>query len=172
MAPSRSHSALWNNDTHRKRKRKQPANRKRRNCCAGAFIESAADTNTYCCQFGRPKLAPQATCSRKACQCGKQNDPGRTRACNPRLRRPMPYPLDHGASCIPTFVHCIAYFSILFGGGGGSSQPGVHPPPGLELFAPSPTLHRQYRDPLGMGGGAPRRPSIELRQLDPRSFKR
>ena len=27
------------------------------------------------------------------------NDPGRTRTCNPRLRRPMPYPLGHGASC-------------------------------------------------------------------------
>ena len=27
-----------------------------------------------------------------------QNDPGRTRTCNPRLRRPMPYPLGHGAS--------------------------------------------------------------------------
>ena len=28
-----------------------------------------------------------------------ENDPGRTRTCNPRLRRPMPYPLGHGASC-------------------------------------------------------------------------
>ena len=27
-----------------------------------------------------------------------QNDPGRTRTCNPRLRRPMPYPLGHGAN--------------------------------------------------------------------------
>ena len=26
-------------------------------------------------------------------------DPGRTRTCNPRLRRPMPYPLGHGATC-------------------------------------------------------------------------
>ena len=26
-------------------------------------------------------------------------DPGRTRTCNPRLRRPMPYPLGHGALC-------------------------------------------------------------------------
>ena len=25
------------------------------------------------------------------------NDPGRTRTCNPRLHRPMPYPLGHGA---------------------------------------------------------------------------
>ena len=25
------------------------------------------------------------------------NDPGRIRTCNPRLRRPMPYPLGHGA---------------------------------------------------------------------------
>ena len=29
-----------------------------------------------------------------------QNDPGRTRTCNPRLRRPMPYPLGHGARCM------------------------------------------------------------------------
>jgi hypothetical protein len=28
-----------------------------------------------------------------------QVDPGRTRTCNPRLRRPMPYPLGHGAWC-------------------------------------------------------------------------
>jgi hypothetical protein len=28
-----------------------------------------------------------------------KDDPGRTRTCNPRLRRPMPYPLGHGASC-------------------------------------------------------------------------
>ena len=27
-------------------------------------------------------------------------DPGRTRTCNPRLRRPMPYPLGHGPNCI------------------------------------------------------------------------
>ena len=26
------------------------------------------------------------------------HDPGRTRTCNPRLRRPMPYPLGHGAN--------------------------------------------------------------------------
>ena len=26
-----------------------------------------------------------------------KDDPGRTRTCNPRLRRPMPYPLGHGA---------------------------------------------------------------------------
>ena len=31
--------------------------------------------------------------SRKTC-----DDPGRTRTCNPRLRRPMPYPLGHGAN--------------------------------------------------------------------------
>ena len=29
----------------------------------------------------------------------RKNDPGRTRTCNPRLRRPMPYPLGHGARC-------------------------------------------------------------------------
>ena len=27
----------------------------------------------------------------------RSNDPGRTRTCNPQLRRPMPYPLGHGA---------------------------------------------------------------------------
>ena len=29
----------------------------------------------------------------------EDNDPGRTRTCNPRLRRPMPYPLGHRAFC-------------------------------------------------------------------------
>ena len=29
-----------------------------------------------------------------------KNDPGRTQSFNPRLRRPMPYPLGHGAICI------------------------------------------------------------------------
>ena len=28
------------------------------------------------------------------------HDPGRTRTCNPQLRRPMPYPLGHGATCL------------------------------------------------------------------------
>ena len=28
---------------------------------------------------------------------GGQSEPGRTRTCNPRLRRPMPYPLGHGS---------------------------------------------------------------------------
>jgi hypothetical protein len=27
-----------------------------------------------------------------------KNDPGGTRTCSPRIRRPMPYPLGHGAS--------------------------------------------------------------------------
>ena len=31
------------------------------------------------------------------CSLACDNDPGRTRAYNPRLRRPMPYPLGHGA---------------------------------------------------------------------------
>ena len=31
---------------------------------------------------------------------GKRNDLGRTRACNLQLRRPMPYPLGHGAGCM------------------------------------------------------------------------
>ena len=30
-----------------------------------------------------------------------ENDPGRTRTCNPRLRRPMPHPLGHGACDMP-----------------------------------------------------------------------
>ena len=34
------------------------------------------------------------------------NDPGRTRTCKRRLRRPMPYPLGHGASCLLSGVHC------------------------------------------------------------------
>ena len=32
-------------------------------------------------------------------------DPGRTRTCNPRLRRPMPYPLGHGARCVSHTCH-------------------------------------------------------------------
>ena len=35
---------------------------------------------------------PRQTCMHE------QDDPGRTRTCNPRLRRPMPYPLGHGAN--------------------------------------------------------------------------
>ena len=37
-----------------------------------------------------------------------QNDPGRTRTCNPRLRRPMPYPLGRGS------MHCIVWVNNLF----------------------------------------------------------
>ena len=36
----------------------------------------------------------------------KNNDPGRTRTCNPRLRRPMPYPLGHGASDTMSLKGC------------------------------------------------------------------
>ena len=36
-------------------------------------------------------------------------DPGRTRTCNPRLRRPMPYPLGHGAS---EFIRGYAHHAI------------------------------------------------------------
>ena len=36
------------------------------------------------------------------------NDPGRTRTCNPRLRRPMPYPLGHGARCQMS-AQCTSY---------------------------------------------------------------
>ena len=35
---------------------------------------------------------PRQTCMHE------QDDPGRTRTCNPQLRRPMPYPLGHGAN--------------------------------------------------------------------------
>ena len=43
------------------------------------------------------------------------NDPGRTRTCNPRLRRPMPYPLGHGASdaSCENVHNCYTYESIL-----------------------------------------------------------
>ena len=42
--------------------------------------------------IGEPDVA------RNSDVCTTTNDPGRTRACNPRLRRLMPYPLGHGAS--------------------------------------------------------------------------
>jgi hypothetical protein len=37
----------------------------------------------------------------QACATRMRNDPGRTRTCNPRLRKPMPYPVGHGANCVP-----------------------------------------------------------------------
>ena len=50
-------------------------------------------------------------------------DPGRTRTCNPRLRRPMPYPSGHGAmffretlfglNCIFSFFHRQEYFQVF-----------------------------------------------------------
>ena len=53
------------------------------------------------------------------------NDPGRTRTCNPWLRRPMPYPLGHGAfcelskiihiSCKKLFLSFRTHFSMLLG---------------------------------------------------------
>ena len=42
-----------------------------------------------------------------------KNDPGRTRTCNPRLRRPMPYPLGHGASCFTCDWHFIRRLLIV-----------------------------------------------------------
>ena len=38
-----------------------------------------------------------STCGAAVVPLDRNNDPGRTRTCNPRLRRPMPYPLGHGA---------------------------------------------------------------------------
>ena len=39
-----------------------------------------------------------STIQSSSAPCSSTNDPGRTRTCNPRLRRPMPYPLGHGAT--------------------------------------------------------------------------
>ena len=36
-----------------------------------------------------------------------QHDPGRTRTCNPRLRRPMPYPLGHGTCYRDAAMTCL-----------------------------------------------------------------
>ena len=45
-------------------------------------------------RYTQPCMAGMTRQWRRQC-----NDPGRTRTCNPRLRRPMPYPLGHGACC-------------------------------------------------------------------------
>ena len=47
---------------------------------------------------GRKQSAQERTASQSTLPIHKAIDPGRTRACNPRLRRPMPYPLGHGAT--------------------------------------------------------------------------
>ena len=52
-----------------------------------------------CALLGDP-FAPEPSPRRKrADQRQFRNDPGRTRTCNPRLRRLMSYPLGHGARC-------------------------------------------------------------------------
>ena len=42
------------------------------------------------------------------CRRGENNDPGRTRTCSPWLRRPMPYPLGHGAAEASAYAACVA----------------------------------------------------------------
>ena len=58
-------------------------------CCARAGSAAPSvtlyDRTTICC------MRPQTFCV------AAQADLGRTRTCNPRLRRPMPYPLGHEA---------------------------------------------------------------------------
>ena len=50
-------------------------------------------------QAGSQGISPRSCVSdRCALQTGSGHDPGRTRTYNPRLRRPMPYPLGHGAT--------------------------------------------------------------------------
>ena len=47
----------------------------------------------------------QRSTEERSCPCSwEHNHPGRTRTCNPRLRRPMPYPLGHGARCRTNIV--------------------------------------------------------------------
>ena len=59
-------------------------------------------------------------CWRNEGKAEKRNDPGRTRTCNPRLRRPMPYPLGHGASCfvisVMSIAVCMVWILILGAG--------------------------------------------------------
>ena len=60
-------------------------------CCARAGSAAPSvtlyDRTTICC------MRPQTFCV------AAQADLGRTRTCNPRPHRPMPYPLGHGARC-------------------------------------------------------------------------
>ena len=52
------------------------------------------------CRGSRSPVTRLAACQplfRASCGCAAHNDLGRTRTCNPRLRRPMPYPLGHEA---------------------------------------------------------------------------
>ena len=48
--------------------------------------------------LGSDRFRPHAQPGRPGAALSSENDPGRTRTCNPRLRRPMPYPLGHGAN--------------------------------------------------------------------------
>jgi hypothetical protein len=70
-----------------------------------SFIVCPMATRNMLCQT----RFSSADCMTHACQhlqtCRPTwNDPGRTRACNPRLRRPMPYPLGHGACAAPCYL--------------------------------------------------------------------
>ena len=50
--------------------------------------------------------------------CGEHqlhHDPSKPRTCNPRLRRPMPYPLGHGPGAGVSQVHCLSSISMLLG---------------------------------------------------------
>ena len=57
-------------------------------------------------------------------------DTGRTRTCNPRLRRPMPHPLGHGASCLLWGAHCSPQ-QLRIGGARPGRPSSSHVPPAL-----------------------------------------
>ena len=70
-------------------------------CLPAASLASDAQCTTLASLGRHPKLSKLAPLCNERNTRPRKSDPGRTRTCNPRLRRPMPYPLGHGAMWKP-----------------------------------------------------------------------
>ena len=75
-----------------------------RKCCSALMFwlecsirKSKQKWTEEACRRGTGMCSPEFKSACAIAACLGKNDPGRTRTCNPRLRRPMLFPLGHGA---------------------------------------------------------------------------
>ena len=62
--------------------------------------------------FGESGISLGLACLLQTTLILSKHDPGRTRTCNPRLRRPMPYPLGHGACSACSLNHILNTYAL------------------------------------------------------------
>jgi hypothetical protein len=90
--------------------------------------------------------------ARAWCQ-GRPMTPAGTRTCNPRLRRPMPYPLGLGDCCLPSAFRCGFWASSLLRPGLGGAAPSAKVPRCWRALGEAPVaLDGRLLRPQGASG--------------------